>query len=480
MSISSLEMLESLSKETHQKVVKSQEATSRHHEIQQEISKIQTLFERDLEAEEARELEERLKILQSTIESARKDGEQTTQDFAEVVANLKLASVKIEGEIGELGKPTEEDLVNVRRVEKTLARYEKQLEIDKQRLLIAEAATGFSTWFGRKTRAIHSANLEISNTNENINRTKSDLETANEEAKEIARQRLMNADMEQSLENFEVHVEAVIDAGMKNVEDIEKVIEEVTAGKKEALNVLGKAASAIDKYTAEISEMEEKVKSAEQELGMYENATAEWAAANERLSGLNSQLEKLRGKKNIAVSLYMSKENFSKSLEIDEMSQQKLHDALLALITNLQSDMESRRVTYRSLLRAMKSSDTLDHAILTSDIGKEQDRRNTQAVAQFGAAAERAILMQHQQHEARIKEIQNIAESMAEAKADVLRQEKVLFEQLAEKWGIDLSKSRVNYYMDKEPEQKIPAKVEPAPKVSESKSGKSALEIAGL
>ena len=398
---------------------------ARFSELEQEMdeaAKIRDKQERDL----------RMKVLSADLGELRKDAEQEEKDLAQAVFGLNALLESMGAEYMNLNEPSAEEKAMLTKAENRLKEAQEALESAQNRRFF-------------KGRAVQDAEEELT-------RAKSALEDASVEAKRRARQRLMAADMEASLQEFMLRVEKTIGIMERRMTEIDAQLRNVTRKKQEAFNVKEQAARALENLDEQLNEAEAKLRAEEDALESLVNGTQEHAQQTEKISGLRAEVEDLRGRRNTAFVLFQSKEKFASELEVHERTQMKLRDNQRMWITALRSDTEERVVTFRSRLEAMKAMADQDIARQLDDLGAEADQKNVEYMARAGAVSDEIRMRRMEKHPQRIADIANARAAQAEAIQRIRERELKLIEQFKEQYGIDPTQSSFFTYADDAPE----------------------------
>ena len=139
-----------------------------------------------------------------------------------------------------------------------------------------------------------------------------------------ARQRLMQADIETSLQEFMVRVEKTIIIMDERKTQIEGQLRSVTMKKQQAFAVKEQSARALEQLDQQLNGAEAQLKTEEEMLSSLVNGTQEHAQQTQKISTSRATVEDLRGKRNTAFVLFQSKEKFASELEVHERTQMKL------------------------------------------------------------------------------------------------------------------------------------------------------------
>ncbi|MGL4611367.1 MAG: hypothetical protein ACRCYY_17105 [Trueperaceae bacterium] len=396
-----------------------QDVEARFAELEQQMddaAKIKDKPERDL----------RMKVLEANLEVLRKDAAQEEKDLAQAVLGLNAMLEEMGKEYTELNQPTKEG-------QGLVAEAEAELKEDQEKLAKAQQRRFF------KQRAIANAEAEIRESQEDLEETKI-------KVKQQARQRLMQADIETSLQEFMMRVEKTITIMENRKTQIEAQLQSVSLKKQNAFKVKEQSAKALEELDQRLNDAEARLKNEEENLNSLINGTQEHAAQTKEISDLRAEVEDLRGKRNTAFVLFQSKEKFAAELEVHERTQMKLRDNQRMWITALRSDTEERVVTFRSRLEAMKAMADQDIAKQLDDLGAEVDQKNVEYMARAGAVSDELRMKRMEKHPQRIADIANARAAQAEAIQRIRERELVMIQKFKEQYGIDPTASSFFHY----------------------------------
>jgi len=396
--------------------------------FENQLVDIQKKFEEADKIKDPKKRELRVRVLQSTLEELRKDVAQEEKDLAQAVLGLNAMLESMGDEYASLNEFSEE--------EKTLiAKAEEKLDEAKYNRTSVEHA-----WFFKSSR--------IAKADQELKEATTRLEEAKIEAKRMARQRLLNADMEKSLQGFMAKVEKTIQIMTNRMQDIERQLKAVETRKVVAFKIKEEAAKALNILDETLNKAEAELKKEEDLLQTFVNGSPEHAAQTAKISDLRASVEKTRGERNTAFVLFQSKDKFAAELEIHERTQMKLRDNQRMWITSLRSDTEERLITFKSRLEAMKAASDQNVAKTLDSLGAEADKRNAEYMATVGAATDRLRMEKIEKHPERIAEIAKAAAAQAEAIQSIRMRESAAIEEFKKQYGIDPTKSSFFHYQD--------------------------------
>jgi hypothetical protein len=390
----------------------------------QEIAAIEAKYDEASKIKDQKERDLRIQILDADFRNLREAARQEEQDLAQAVFGLNAILEGMGQDYVQLGKMSSEE-------ENLIKQAETKLEREKLERLQAE-----QTWniLGRRDRAVKQAETELREAEQGV-------QEAQTEARRRARQRLMSASMEQSLQDFMHRVSKTIQIMETRMVEIDKQLKSVAQRKTAAFDVKQKAAEALERLDEELNVSESDLKREEEALQTMINGTKEHADQTETVSNLRAKVEELRGRRNTAFVLFQSKEKFAAELEIHEKTQMKLRDNQRMWITSLKSDTEERIVTFRSRLEAMKAMADQDVAKQLDDLGAAVDQSNAEYMARAGSASDRVRMEKIEAHPERVAKIAQVQANQAEAIQQIRIRERDAIEKFKKQYGIDPTKS---------------------------------------
>jgi hypothetical protein len=399
-------------------------------EIESQLADIEQKFSEVEQISDEKEQERRLRILEAEFQTLREDTKKEEGDLSKAVFGLNGILEAMGQEYTNLGNPSEADLAKINSAKQSVDGASVDLAIAEKK-----------TWF--RASAVKKANEKIAT-------TKARLKQAQDTANQNARQLLMNADMETSLQQFQIRVEKTINIMEDRMEQIKLQVKAVTARKTSAFEAKEAAAQDLERLDVELSEKEADLRREEEDLSTHVNGTAEHSAQTQKVSDLRADVEDIRGKRNTAFTLFQSKEKFATELEIHERTQMKLRDNQKMWIVSLRSDTEERVVTFKSRLEAMKAMSDQKVAQQLDDLGAEVDQANAEFMARAGSASDRARMEKVEKHPERILEMTRVQEAQAESMSVIRKREGGAIAQFKEKYGIDPTASSFFHYAEED------------------------------
>ncbi len=416
-SFDSDQLLQQLTGDTEQAVDKLSDRSQEKADVELRFSEIEKQMDEAAKIKDKNQRDIRMKVLEADLEVLRKDADQEEKDLAQAVFGLNAMLERMGKEYANLNQPDAEGQAEISEAEAELKEDEEQLARAQSRRFFRE-------------RAIAKAQEELED-------SKQQLEEVKVQVQREARQRLMQADIETSLQEFMVRVEKTIIIMDERKTQIEGQLRSVTMKKQQAFAVKEQSARALEQLDQQLNGAEAQLKTEEEMLSSLVNGTQEHAQQTQKISTSRATVEDLRGKRNTAFVLFQSKEKFASELEVHERTQMKLRDNQRMWITALRSDTEERVVTFRSRLEAMKAMADQDIAKQLDDLGAEVDKHNVEYMARAGAVSDELRMKRMEKHPQRIAEIAAARAAQAEAIQRIRERELVMIEQFKQQYGID-------------------------------------------
>lgn len=426
LSFDSDQLLRQLTGDTEQAVDKLLDRNQDKTDIEARFADIEKQMDQAAQIKDRQERDIRMKVLEADLEVLRKDAAQEEKDLAQAVFGLNAMLERMGNEYANLNQPDAQGQAKI-------AAAEAEYQSDQEMLAKAQSRRFF------RERAIARAQQEIEE-------SKQQLEEVKAQVQREARQRLMQADIETSLQEFMVRVEKTIIIMEQRKTQIENQLRSVSLKKQQAFAVKEQSARALEELDQQLNSAEDRLKTEEDMLSSMINGTQEHAQQTQKISMLRAEVEDLRGRRNTAFVLFQSKEKFASELEVHERTQMKLRDNQRMWITALRSDTEERVVTFRSRLEAMKAMADQDIAKQLDDLGAEVDKHNVEYMARAGAVSDELRMKRMEKHPQRIAEIAVARAAQAEALQRIRERELVMIEQFKQQYGIDPTASSFFHY----------------------------------
>ncbi|MAS96755.1 MAG: hypothetical protein CMO55_26485 [Verrucomicrobiales bacterium] len=419
--MSSEDILSALRQDTEQAITSLEKAPEVN--IEEKIASLEQQMEEAAKIEDSEERELRMGVLRADFETLRGELQQEQEDLSQAVFGLNSLMNEMGQEYEDLMEPDESE-------KQVVAKAESAVKAAEANIIKIEDAPAWKFLLSSREKALREARA-------GLEKAQTGVETAQIRVKKMARDRLMKASIEESLQQFMFKVEKTIEIMEERRKEVQKQLESVSNRKSEAFRVKEQAAELLEKLDAELNESEGELQSREAELDTMVNGSPEYVAAEKDISALRKKVEEIRGRRNQALVLFQSKERFAAELDVHEKSQMKLRDNQDAWITLLKSDTEERLVTFRSRLEAMKAMSDQDVAQNLDNLGTAIDKSNVDFMAKVGSASDRRRMEMVESQPERIKKIEEARAAQAEAQARIREREHEALAQFRDKYNID-------------------------------------------
>ena len=421
------QLLQQLSGDTESAISQLESRAEAEQDFAQRFSEIEQQMDEAAKIRDTSQRDIRMKVLAADLEELRKDAATEEEDLAQAVFGLNAMLEGMGEEYANLNKPDSKEEAAIKAAEQKLEQAKDRLDGAKNRRFF-------------KQRAITDARADLQEAEQS-------LKTLTQKVQRDARQRLLQADMESSLQQFMLRVEKTLQIMEARKTDIERQLKSVAVKKDSAFKVKEQAAKVIEDLDQKLNAGEDKLRAEEDMLESFVNGSAEYATQTQKISELRAEVEDLRGRRNTALVLYQSKEKFAAELEVHERTQMKLRDNQRMWITALRSDTEERVVTFRSRLEAMKAMADQDIAKQLDDMGAELDQKNVEYMARAGAVSDELRMKRMEKHPERVAQIANVRAAQAEAIQRIRERELKMLERFKEQYGIDPTRSSFFHYV---------------------------------
>lgn len=437
-STASEDLLASLRSETESSLSRIKERGGQ--DLTDKIAALESQLEDAAKIKNTEERTIRMDVLKADFDKLRSELTAEEADLSQAVLGLNALMNEMGEEYADLQKLSADE-------QKVIDEAQEGVSAAESDLRKVEDAPGWKFIFSSREKSLREAK-------DGIQAAKQGVAAAEAKAKAMARDRLMKADIEESLQEFMFKVQKTIEIMEARSVEIVKQLEAVSIRKSEAFRVKEEAAKVLEQLDTRLNQQEAEMRSAEEQIESLANGSSEYVAQEKALSALRSAVEETRGKRNEALVLFQSKERFAAELDVHEKSQMKLRDNQRAWITLLKSDTEERLITFRSRLEAMKAMSDQDVAQNLDNLGTAIDKSNVDFMAKVGAASDSRRMEMIESQPDRIKRIEEARAAQAEAQARIREREREALDKFRERYGIDPMDSSFFTYSDGEDSSK--------------------------
>lgn len=372
-------------------------------------------------------------IINANFDSLNGDVEETEQDLQELMLHLRSMLDSCGGEFSKLQElnSSEQKLVD----DATKARQDAEQELK-------DAENMSNLW-----------NIFFGYKNSKVRRSKADLEkmiaglkAAEAEANKRYRDRLKNADIGESLNRIISQVQGMVGIVEGMILDVDEQIVSLKNRKELAFETKEKAATVMEDRKVDLEQVENQLKQAEEELTELPNNSPEYTEQEKKVADLKEQRAELKGKFNIALGIFQSKERFVDQIVVHLEAQTTTKNNLKQLIGQLKSDTEERVATYESGLQLIQSATAQEAASMYEEAGVKTDQKITEIAAKVLVGSEKDRIERVKKHPKRMTELHQVLVAMAEATAKYKEEDAKIMEQHSKKFGIDVSETFSHKY----------------------------------
>ena len=364
-------------------------------------------------------------IIQANFGSLNQDVQNTEKDLNELMLHLRAMLDSCGGEFAQLQELNDSEQKVVDRAQAAYAHAEKALEKAKDMPDLANLL------FGLKNRRVKKMSKEVEE-------SLAEIKTSEEEANKMYRDRLKNADIRDSLNRIISQVSGMVKIIEGMIGEVEGQIEALKLRKDMAFQTKEKAAEVMEERQADLVELEAKLKQAEIEIEELENSSPEHTEQQRKIADLREQRADLKGRYNIALGIFQSKERFVDQIVIHLEAQTTTKSNLKQLIGQLRSDTEERITTYESGLQLIQSATAQEAASIYEDAGVKTDQLITEIAAKVFVYSEKDRIERIKKHPSRMAQLHQVLVAMAQATQRYKEEDARLAEEHRSKYGIDV------------------------------------------
>jgi len=367
-------------------------------------------------------------IINAKFESLNGDVESTEKDLQELMLHLRAMLDSCGGEFANLQELNKNELDLVSGGKAKLKGAESDLEEAKA------MGDGWNILFGYK-------NSKVRNATKQLEAAAQGLKQAEQDANRMYRERLKNADIGESLNRIISQVQGLSGVVEDMILEVEKQIDALKNRKELAFETKEKAARVMESRKAELENLEALMKMEEKSLEELANNSPEYTEQQKKVADLRERRAEVKGKFNIALGIFQSKERFVDQIVIHLEAQTITKNNLKQLIGQLKSDTEERVTTYESGLQLIRSATAQEAASIYEEAGVKTDQKITEIAAKVFVSSERDRIDRVKKHPERMTELHKVLVAMAEATAQFKAKDAEIIKAHSNKFGIDVSET---------------------------------------
>ncbi len=404
-------------------------------DISSKLDKIEQEIEKAVE--ENRSTEDIVSgIINANFETLNGDVNATEADLQELMLHLRSMLDSCGGEFANLQELNDSEL-------KLIDKATKAREVAEKEASDAESmSNAWNILFGYKNRKVKATKTDLTKKIEL-------LKAAEAEAQRRYRERLKNADIGESLNRIISQVQGMVGIVENMIVDVDGQIGALKNRKELAFDTKEKAARIMEERKTDLDDVEVKLKSAEAELTELANNSPEYTEQEKKIADLKEMRANLKGKFNIALGIFQSKERFVDQIVVHLEAQTTTKNNLKQLIGQLKSDTEERVTTYESGLQLIQSATAQEAASMYEEAGVKTDQKITEIAAKVLVGSEKDRIERVKKHPQRMTELHKVLVAMAEATAKYKEEDAKLMEEHSKKFGINVTETFSSSYEGK-------------------------------
>ncbi len=375
-------------------------------------------------------------IIDANFDSLNGDVDATEADLQELMLHLRSMLDSCGGEFAKLQELNKVEAKLVTDATKARQRAEVEAEDAEQ------MSNAWNIFFGYKNRKVKRTKKEVTEMIEA-------LKAAEAEANKRYRDRLKNADIGESLNRIISQVQGMVGIVEEMILDVEVQIDALKNRKELSFETKEKAANVMEQRKKELEDLEEKLTMSENELTELPNNSPEYTVQQKKIADLREARAELKGKYNVALGIFQSKERFVDQIVVHLEAQTTTKNNLKQLIGQLKSDTEERVTTYESGLQLIQSATAQEAASIYEEAGVKTDQKITEIAAKVFVGSEKDRIARVKKQPERMAELHKVLVAMAEATAKYKEQDAQIIEEHSKKFGIDVTETFSHTYEDK-------------------------------
>ncbi|WP_163337497.1 hypothetical protein [Desulfopila sp. IMCC35008] len=398
-------------------------------------TKLAEIEQEQVEIAKISDEDERLKreeILSAKLDSIRQSIQNDEKDMAKAVYGMKVLIDSMDKEFQALVENSEEE-------KKILDLARQVLEAAEKRLEEVKTDNGFlGLGWGKEGKVRDAQSM--------LDEAKSKLESSTRQVEEMKRERLMSADIEQTLNIIQVMGQKTIDIMTERTSSIRGQLESIKARKGKAFEQQKEASAMAGELLETVEQLEMEVQNEELAVDSFETGSVEHSAQVEKVSQLRSELQENRGKLKVAQAVLDEKTKSIQEHESHEEAQQKLLSNHQMWIATLKSKLQEDLVKDQSYLEMLKAAADQEIAQNVDTMTDEKNARQMENVAKIIVASDKAYIEKMKLTPDQIRRRANVASALARHAAELSEDEAALREEMIRNYGIDpLSASEFSY-----------------------------------
>ncbi len=291
-----------------------------------------------------------------------------------------------------------------------------------------------------------------------IKKRQAELETAKKvrdgadlKAKEMFQQRIETADVQTLLSELSYKSQAAV-SRLKNREiEIKEVEDKLQDAIVEASKNHTKALQKKKETEEKLEEQYALLKQARQALEeISDKQSTAYSEAIGKITTIEQKVEELEGLKNAYTTLAASKDSFVHKHNLTIKVLTSLRSNLQTHRAKLKSDTDERLKYYDGYVVALKARTDQEFAAILEHLGVKTDEHIGQTLASMHSASAKARQEMMDNIPVHEKIMQGVYSSYAEALQEIREKDKLIQEEFADRYGIDMKEIFEEYYANKD------------------------------
>lgn len=364
--------------------------------------------------------ERKVAILEATLASSIEKSKQRTRDINELALGLKVYFEHLGTNISSLDQLTSEE-------ESLLSHAQAAVEEAQEELDDLKDA-----WFFKESRQ--------SSAQEKLDTAHAALKETEEKVKKMQRDRILEADLEQTLQTIQAAAAESISVLETNRTSLAEQINVLSSEQDFNSAEMKRLSSELDAVTLTHEDLSSRLREAEMELEDCSPGTPEYAQQNEKVTAVRNELQETEIQKNELLAALQKQEKYCEDLEVYLQSQRKLMSTNRTMTEMLKQEVHQGSKLFTSWLESKKQATALEAADSINTMTTDVRLNAAQDVAEMGAAADKALTKALESQSSVMEIMLTIKDGSQEAAAQMNKRQKAIQDDMAEKYGIDPTK----------------------------------------
>ncbi len=322
-----------------------------------------------------------------------------------------------------------------------------QKALERAKIALEDAENVKDNWWnnlwGRKSK--------IKKRQQELEAAKKVREGADLKAKEMFQQRIETADVKTLLSELSYKSQAAV-SRLKNREiEIKEVEDKLQDAIVEASKNHTKALQKKKETEEKLEEQYALLKQARQALEeISDKQSTAYSEAIGKITTIEQKVEELEGLKNAYTTLAASKDSFVHKHNLTIKVLTSLRSNLQTHRAKLKSDTDERLKYYDGYVVALKARTDQEFAAILEHLGVKTDEHIGKTLASMHSASAKARQEMMDNIPVHEKIMQGVYSSYAEALQEIREKDKLIQEEFADRYGIDMKEIFEEYYANKD------------------------------